>query len=58
MINAGDQINIISDDQITLKAGNASIALKKNGDIIIKGGKITIKASNDLILKGSTIKEN
>jgi type VI secretion system secreted protein VgrG len=32
--------------------------MKKNGDITIKGGKITIDASGDLVLKGSKIAEN
>jgi type VI secretion system secreted protein VgrG len=57
-IQAKDQINIFSDKQIVLKAGSASIALKKNGDIIIKGGKVSVKASGDIIMKGSKIKEN
>ena len=44
----------------------ASITLKKNGDIAIKGNKVTIvgshdvyvKSSSDLILKGSKIAAN
>lgn len=57
-VQAADQINIFSDKQITLSAGDASIILKKNGDIIIKGGKITSKASGDIVLKGSKILGN
>jgi type VI secretion system secreted protein VgrG len=49
-----------------LKTGAASIIMKKNGDIQIKGkninitgsGKITVKASSDVVIKGSKIKEN
>jgi type VI secretion system secreted protein VgrG len=32
--------------------------MKKNGDITIKGGKITVKGSGDVIVKGSKIAEN
>ena len=32
--------------------------MKKNGDITIKGEKITIKGSGDVIVKGSKIAEN
>lgn len=52
------KIQIIAQDEISLKAGSASIVLKKNGDITIKGKKITVKGSGDVILKGSKIKEN
>ncbi len=52
------KIQITAEDQINLKTGDAEIIMKKNGDITIKGGKITIKASSDLILKGSKITEN
>ncbi|MGD8377137.1 MAG: type VI secretion system tip protein TssI/VgrG [Acidobacteriota bacterium] len=45
-------------DEISLQAGSASITLKKNGDITIKGNKITIKGSSDVIIKGSKIAEN
>jgi uncharacterized protein (DUF2345 family) len=45
-------------DQLVIKCGSASITLKKNGDILIKGKKINIKGSGDVIIKGSKIKEN
>ena len=32
--------------------------MKKNGDIIIKGKKITIKGSGEVIVKGSKVKAN
>lgn len=53
-------------DEITLKTGDASITLKSDGTITIKGkditvqgsGKIGVKASSDLVLKGSKIANN
>jgi type VI secretion system secreted protein VgrG len=53
-------------DEVTLKSGDASITMKKNGDITIKGknitiegsGKINIKASSDVAIKGSKVTNN
>jgi len=53
-------------DEVMIKTGSASIHLKKDGTITIKGkditvegsGKIQIKASSDLILKGSKVGAN
>jgi type VI secretion system secreted protein VgrG len=53
-------------DEISIKAGDASIVMKKNGDIEIKGnnitidgsGKITAKAGSDMVLKGSKVAAN
>ncbi len=44
--------------QIAFKCGKASIALKKSGDILIKGKKIQVKGSGDVIVKGSNVKLN
>jgi len=52
------KIAIEAQDEITLKTGSASIQMKKNGDITIKGKKITVKGSGDVIVKGSKIKQN
>jgi type VI secretion system secreted protein VgrG len=51
-------VQINADDEIVLKTGSASITMKKNGDIIIKGNKISVTASSDMVLKGSKITEN
>ncbi|MCX9156610.1 type VI secretion system tip protein TssI/VgrG [Niveibacterium sp. 24ML] len=53
-------------DEITLKTGAASITMKKDGTITIKGkditiqgsGKIGVKASGDVVVKGSKIANN
>lgn len=57
-INASDQIDILSDKEIVLKAGDASITMKKNGDIVIKGNKISVKGDGDIVMKGSKITQN
>ncbi|MDH5728412.1 MAG: hypothetical protein OEZ58_05455, partial [Gammaproteobacteria bacterium] len=45
-------------DQLTLKCGSASIILKKDGKIQIKGKDINIKGSGNVKIKGSKIAEN
>jgi type VI secretion system secreted protein VgrG len=53
-------------DEITIKTGSASIVMKKDGTITIKGkditlqgsGKINVKASSDVVIKGSKVKQN
>ncbi len=32
--------------------------MKKNGDVTVKGKKITIKGSGDVVIKGSKIAQN
>jgi type VI secretion system secreted protein VgrG len=65
-LTVGKDLVIDVADAITLKTGDASITMKKNGDIQIKGkditltgsGKVNVKASSDVVLKGSAIKQN
>jgi hypothetical protein len=53
-------------DEIVLKTGDASIVLKKDGTITIKGktitidgsGDVRIKATRDMVLKGQKILQN
>jgi type VI secretion system secreted protein VgrG len=53
-------------DEIVIKTGDASITLKKDGTIILKGkdvsisasGKINANASGDVIIKGSKVSAN
>lgn len=54
----GKKMTIEAKDQMTLKCGKASITMKKNGDIVIKGKKITTKGSGDVIIKGSKVQVN
>jgi len=62
----GKKLSITAGDEIMLKTGSASITMKKNGDITIKGKNITIqgssninvKASGNVALKGSKVTTN
>jgi type VI secretion system secreted protein VgrG len=65
-LNVGKKWTVTAGDQITLKTGDASIVMKKDGTITIKGkditiqgsGKINVKADSDVTIKGSQIKQN
>lgn len=65
-LKVGKNLVIEAADSVTIKTGSASITMKKDGTITIKGkditiegsGKINAKASNDLVMKGSKILQN
>jgi type VI secretion system secreted protein VgrG len=62
----GKNLVIDAGDSITIKTGSASISMKKDGTIVIKGkditvdgsGKINIKAGGDIVMKGTKILQN
>ena len=62
-LSVGKKLVIDAGDQITIQTGSASITMKKDGTITIKGkditingsGKINVKASSDVVLKGSKV---
>jgi len=64
--NVGKNLTINAGDSILLKCGSASISMKKNGDILIKGknltlkasSKVNVKASSNVIIKGAKVLEN
>jgi type VI secretion system secreted protein VgrG len=65
-LNVGNNLGVSAGDSIMMKTGRASITMKKNGDIVIKGkniniqgsGKIQVKASSDVNIKGSKVTNN
>ena len=65
-LQIGKKLVIDAGDQIVIQTGSASITMKKDGTITIKGkdinldgsGKINIKASGDVIVKGSKVAQN
>jgi len=65
-LTVGKKISIEAGDEILIKTGSASILMKKDGTIQIKGkdisiegsGKIDVKASKDVTVKGKKILQN
>ena len=66
VLSVGKKLTITVEDEIVLQTGDASIVMKKNGEITIKGkditlkgsGKINVNASSDVIIKGSKVMAN
>ena len=66
LLQIGKKWVVDAGDQITIQTGSASITMKKDGTITIKGkditvdgsGKINIKASSDVVIKGSKVTQN
>ena len=52
------KIQLVAEDELELKSGNAVITLKKNGDILVKGNEINVKGDGNIVMKGSQIKQN
>ena len=65
-LTVGKKLQITATDEVVIKTGDASITMKKNGDIVISGknitvkgsGKVNVKADGDVALKGSKIAQN
>jgi type VI secretion system secreted protein VgrG len=65
-LKVGKKLIIDAADQVVIKTGDASITMKKDGTITLKGkditldasGKINAKASGDVIIKGSKVAQN
>jgi type VI secretion system secreted protein VgrG len=52
------KIQLVAEDEVNIKAGDAQITLKKSGNITIEGKTINVKGSGDVIVKAGNIKEN
>ncbi|HWG96079.1 MAG TPA: type VI secretion system tip protein TssI/VgrG, partial [Nitrospira sp.] len=57
-IKAGKKMLLDAGDEITIQTGSARIQMKKNGDIVIEGKKISVTASGDIVMKGKKILQN
>lgn len=65
-LDVGKEMRVTAGDIITFTTGSASLILKKNGDIQLKGsnitvdgsGKVNVKAAGDVALKGSKVTQN
>ena len=65
-LKVGKKLVIDAGDEITIKTGKASIAMKKDGTIVIQGkdltlkgsGKMDVKISKDIKMKGKKILQN
>ena len=52
------RMRIAVQEEFAITCGKASIVLKSNGDIVIKGGAITIDGSGKVVVKGSKVVGN
>jgi type VI secretion system secreted protein VgrG len=52
------KILIEAEDEITLKVGEATLTMKKSGDVTVDGKAIDVKGSGDVKLKGSKTSVN
>ena len=52
------EITFSAEDSFIAKVGSATLEMKKDGTVVIKGGKVQVKANGDIVLKGSKISEN
>jgi len=65
-LSVGKNLVITAADSVSITTGSASITMKKDGTITIKGkditidgsGKINVKASSEIVMKGSKILQN
>ena len=53
IVDIGAKLTLSAADEITLKTGSASIILKSNGDITIKGANLTLNGSGDITVKAA-----
>ncbi len=54
-IDVKKKIEIIAGDELKITVGQASLTMKKNGNIILKGVKINIEGSSNVVMKGMKV---
>lgn len=65
-LNVGKNLIVRASESVSITTGSASITMKKDGTVVIKGkditiegsGKVNVKASGDIVMKGSKILQN
>jgi type VI secretion system secreted protein VgrG len=65
-LTVAKRVIVEAGDAITFRTGSASIAMKQNGEITIRGtditivgsGKVNVKASSDVVVRGSKVLTN
>ncbi len=57
-ISGGKNGSVEIADELTIKCGDATITMKKNGDIIIDGKNISVNGSGNLVMKANKIAGN
>ncbi len=45
-------------DEVSVTCASATVTIKKNGDITVKGGKVTVEGSGKVVIKGSKVTMN
>jgi type VI secretion system secreted protein VgrG len=55
---AAKKVELTAEDEIHFKTGSAELILKSNGNITIKGNKISVEGDGDVIITGSKVKCN
>ena len=54
-IDVKKKINIVAGDELKITVGQASLTMKSNGAIVLKGVKINIEGSSDVVMKGMKV---
>ena len=65
-VTAAAAVNVEARDELNARVGDGSVAVKKSGDIAIKGkdiaveasGQVNCRAARDMVLRGSRILQN
>ncbi len=65
-VSVGKKLLLVAGDEIELRVGSASLVMKKDGTIVLKGRDITIdgfgtariKSAGEITLKGSKVLQN
>jgi type VI secretion system secreted protein VgrG len=57
-ISAGKQAGVVVADKLTLQCGDATIVVKKSGEVTISAKKISVKATGPINFKGAKVKLN